>query len=194
MKVKTYEIPNSSFLSVDKDLSLICDKIINNKRLQKYLYYNVEEPLKEADLSPKEIKSLFGKQVRIVPKLAVDGEVLNYIIISCDNLSPNVSNPEFRDNIIEIDIICHYDQWQMKDFELRPYKIAGEIDSMLDGKKLTGIGQLEFIGASQLILTDEFAGICLMYQAIHGVEDEKGMPNPIDEAQFIADFNEMLGQ
>lgn len=194
MKIKTYEIPNSSFLSVDKDLSLICDKIINNKRLQKYLYYNVEEPLKEADLSPKEVKSLFGKQVRIVPKLTVDGEVLNYIIISCDNFSPNVSNPEFRDNTIEIDIICHYEQWQMKDFELRPYKIAGEIDSMLDGKKLTGIGQLEFIGASQLILTDEFAGVCLMYQAIHGVEDEKGMPNPIDEAQFIADFNEMLGQ
>ena len=194
MKVKTYEIPNSSFLSVDKDLSLICDKIINNKRLQKYLYYNVEEPLKEADLSPKEIKDLFGKQVRIVPKLAIDGEVLNYIIINCDNFVPNASNPEFRDNVIEIDIICHYDQWQMKDFELRPYKIAGEIDSMLDGKKLTGIGQLEFMGASQLILTDEFAGICLMYQAIHGVEDERGMPNPVDEAQFIADFNKMLGQ
>ena len=194
MKVKTYEIPNSSFLSVDKDLSLICDKIISNKRLQKYLYYNVEEPLKEADLSPKEVKSLFGKQVRIVPKLSIDGEVLNYIMISCDNFSPNPLNPEFRDNIIEIDIICHYDQWQMKDFELRPYKIAGEIDSMLDGKKLTGIGQLEFMGASQLVLTDEFAGICLMYQAIHGVEDERGMPNPIDEAQFIADFNKMLGQ
>jgi hypothetical protein len=37
-------------------------------------------------------------------------------------------------------------------------------------------------------------GICLRYFVTHGVEDEKGMPNPIDEAQFIADFNEMLGQ
>ena len=82
----------------------------------------------------------------------------------------------------------------MKDFELRPYKIAGELDSMLDGKKLTGIGYLEFLGASQLILTDEFAGLCLMYQAIHGVEDKEKMPNPQDEAQFIKDFNEMLGQ
>ena len=33
-----------------------------------------------------------------------------------------------------------------------------------------------------------------MYQAIHGVEDKQDMPNPADEAQFIADFNEMLGQ
>jgi hypothetical protein len=28
----------------------------------------------------------------------------------------------------------------MKDFALRPYKIAGEIDSMLNKKRLTGIG------------------------------------------------------
>ena len=194
MKLKTYEIPHSSFLSVDKDLSKICEKIANNKRLQKYLYYTVDEPLKQPDLSIQETLSLYGKQIRIVPKLQIDGEILNYLVISCDNFAPNMSNPEFRDNIIEIDIICHFDQWQMKDFELRPYKIAGEIDSMLDGQRFSGIGTLEFMGASQLILTDEFAGICLMYQAIHGTEDKRGMPNPIDDAQFIADFNEMLGQ
>lgn len=192
MKVKTFEMPKSSFLSVDKDLSIICDKIAKNKRLQKYLYYTVDNPLAQSELTDKEIASLYGKQIRIVPKLQIDGEVLNYIILSCDNFVPNATNPEFRDNIIEFDIICHFDQWQMKDFELRPYKIAGELDSMLDGKRLTGIGLLEFLGASQLILTDEFAGICLMYRAVHGVEDEKKMPNPMDEAQFIKDFNEMV--
>ena len=194
MKIKTLELPKSSFLSVDKDLSIICDKIANNKRLQKYLYYTTDNPLIEADLTNKEIGSLYGKQIRIVPKLQIEGDILNYIILSCDNFVPNATNPEFRDNVIEIDIICHFDQWQMKDFELRPYKIAGELDSMLDGKKLTGIGYLEFLGASQLILTDEFAGICLMYQAVHGVEDKEKMPNPQDEAQFIKDFNEMLSQ
>jgi hypothetical protein len=51
----------------------------------------------------------------------------------------------------------------MKDFELRPMKIAAEIDSMFNDKHLTGIGTLEFFGASQMILTDEYAGICLMY-------------------------------
>ena len=192
MRLTTYEIPKSSFLSVDKDLSIICDKIVKNKRLQKYLYYNVENPLQMEDLTLEETGELFGKYIRIVPKLQIDGEVLNYIIVSCDNFTPNATNPEFRDNIIEFDIICHYDQWQMKDFELRPYKIAGEIDSMLNGKKLTGIGQLEFLGASQLILTEEYAGICLMYSAIHGIEDKQGMPNPIDEEQFLADFEKML--
>ena len=66
----------------------------------------------------------------------------------------------------------------MRDFALRPYKIAAEIDTIFDNKKLTGLGRLEFLGASQIVLTDEFAGLCLMYRAVHGEEDKKDMPNP----------------
>jgi hypothetical protein len=53
-----------------------------------------------------------GKNIKIVPKLYVDGSVLNYIIISFDNFTQS-RNPEFRDSIIEFDIICHFDQWQL---------------------------------------------------------------------------------
>jgi hypothetical protein len=69
----------------------------------------------------------------------------------------------------------------MKDFELRPMKIAAELDSMFNDKHLTGIGKLEFLGANQMILTDEFAGLCVMYRAVHGEEDKQKMPNPNDE-------------
>ena len=62
---------------------------------------------------------------------------------------------------------------------------------MLKHKELTNIGKLEFIGASQLNYTDEFMGIGMMFYAIHGGEDRKGMPNPMDEEEFIEDFNEM---
>jgi hypothetical protein len=80
----------------------------------------------------------------------------------------------------------------MKDFELRPYKIAAEIDSMFNNKHLTGIGKLEFLGANQMILTDEYAGLCVMYQAIHGEEDKQKMPNPRDEEAFIKNFDEIF--
>jgi hypothetical protein len=76
---------------------------------------------------------------------------------------------------------------------LRPYKIAAEIDSMFNNKHLTGIGKLEFLGANQMILTDEFAGLCLMYQAIHGEEDKKYMLNPRDQKQFEKDFDQLMG-
>ena len=194
MKKEVYSYPKSSFLSTEKDMNLIVNMIMKNDRLKKMLYYTTRDCMNKPKLTEDQTLDLFGKQIKIVPKLYVDGSVLNYIIISFDNFSANRTNPEFRDNIIEFDIICHFDQWHMKDFELRPYKIAAEIDSMFNGKHLTGIGELQFLGANQMILTDEYAGLCLMYQAIHGEEDKKKMPNPNDEDEFIENFNKMFNE
>ena len=183
--------PKSSFLSTEKDLNLITSAMLKNERLKRLLHYTTRDALDRNNLTEDETLSLFGKNIKLVPKLSVDGSVLNYIIISFDNFTPS-GNPEFRDNIIEFDIICHFDQWQLQDFALRPYKIAAEIDSMFNGKHLTGIGELNFLGANQIILTDEFAGICLMYSAVHGEEDKKFMPNPKDEEQFLEDWKEFV--
>ena len=177
---------------MEKDLGLITNMMIKNPRLKRMLYYTTPDCLSRQNLSDEQSLELFGKNIKIVPKLYVDNSVLNYIIISFDNFTPNSTNPQFRDNIIEFDIICHFDQWTLKDFQLRPYKIAAELDSMFNEQRLTGIGKLEFIGANQMILTDEYAGICLMYQAIHGEEDKKKMPTPQDEEQLIKDFETML--
>ena len=189
--VKKFPLPKSSFLSTEKDLDLIISGMLKNERLKRLLFYTSKDALNRKNLTEDESLSLINKNIKIVPKLTVDGSVLNYIIISFDNFTPS-ENPEFRDNIIEFDIICHFDQWQLQDFALRPYKIAGEIDSMFDKKHLTGIGKLEFLGGNQIILNNEFAGLCLMYQAIHGEEDKKFMPNPADEEQFQEDWAEML--
>lgn len=189
MKKVVYSYPKSSFLSTEKDMGIIVDYIMKNNRLKKMLHYNSKDCLDRPNLTEDESLELFGKNIKLVPKLYVDGSVLTYIIISFDNFTSNRTNPEFRDNIVEFDIICHFDQWQLKDFELRPYKIAAEIDSMFNDQKLTGIGRLEFLGANQIILTDEYAGLCLTYQAIHGEEDKKFMPNPMNEQDIIDNYD-----
>ena len=189
MRKNVYTFPRSAFLSVEKDMSIITNTIIKNDRLKKMLYYTSKDCLSKPKLNEDQTLELFGKNIKIVPKLYVDGSVLNYIIISFDNFSLNATNPEFRDNIIEFDIICHFDQWQLQDFELRPYKIAAEIDSMFNNQHLTGIGKLEFLGANQMVLTEEYAGICLVYRAIHGGEDQQHMPNVLNEEAFVENFD-----
>ena len=191
MIIKNYEIPHSSFMAVDKDLQIITTWMLKNKNLCKMLYYTDRDALDRPALTEEQKVNLFGKQIKIVPKIYVDGSVLTYVIISMDNFTKS-ENPEFRDNIISFDIICHFDQWQLKDFQLRPYRIAAEIDSMFDNKRLTGIGELHFMGANQIILNDEFAGLTLMYESIHGGEDKKNTPNPIDQKQFEKDFDELF--
>lgn len=191
MKIDGYNPPKSSFLSINKDMRLLVDKILSNERLKKLLFYTTRDALEKPKLTEEESISLFGKQIKLVPKLYVDGSVLTYIIVSFDNFVES-ENPQFRDNIIEFDIICHFDQWQLKDYDLRPYRIAAELDSMLDKKKLTGIGKIEFLGANQIILTDEFAGLCLMYRTYHGEEDKKKLANPNEQEAFEKDFKEMI--
>ena len=193
MKKETYTYPHSSFLSIEKDMNIIINKMFENDRLKKLLYYNTKDCLNKPKLTEEQTLSLINKQIKMVPKLYVDKSVLNYIIISFDNFTQS-ANPEFRDNIIEFDIICHFDQWQMNDFKLRPYRIAAEIDMLFNNQKMTGIGELQFLGANQIILTDEFAGLCLMYQAVHGEEDKKYMPNPNEEKEFIVDFDQIFNQ
>ena len=194
MKIDNYQFPKSSFLSIEKDLSIITNLMLKNERLKKLLYYTTPNALDKARLTDEQTYDLFGNNIRIVPKLVIDKTVENYVIISFDIFSPNASNPEFRDHIISFDIICHFDQWHLKDFQLRPYKIAAEIDSMIDKKHLAGIGETQFQGANQIILNDEFAGVSLMYSVINGEDDRKFMLNPEDNEQFIQEFNEMFNE
>lgn len=192
MKRLTYQYPKSRFLSVDKDMNLIISKLFENDRLKKLLYYTSSDALTRPKVTDEQMIEMVGKNIKNVPKLYVDGSVLNYVIINFDNFTPNRKNPEFRDNIVEFDIICHFDQWNLKDFSLRPYKIAAEIDSMLDGRHLTGIGELEFLGANQILLTDEYAGLCLMYQAIHGEEDKIDAEPEPEDVDLIKNFNKIF--
>lgn len=190
MKIDGVKIPKSSFLSTEKDLEIVVNHLCKNERLKRLLYYTTPDAIDKPNLNDEQMIQLFKKNIKLIPKLYVDGSVLNYVVISFDNFIPNNTNPEFRDNIIEFDIVCHYDQWHLKDYQLRPYRIAAEIDSMIDKTHLTGIGKLEFLGGNQIILTDEYAGLCLMYIAIHGEEDKKFMPNPNDEERFLKDFQD----
>ena len=200
MRIDGYHIPKSSFLSVEKDTGIIVNEILKNNRLKKLLYYTSSDAMEKPNLTEDQSLSLLGTNIKIVPKLYVDGSVKNYVLINFDNFIPS-ENPEFRDNTVQFDIVCHFDQWNLRDYALRPYKIAGEIDSMFNLKKLTGIGYLEFVGATQIVLTDEFAGLCLMYRTVHGGEDEKYMPTypdknsgKIKEEQFIKEFKDYISK
>ena len=194
MKIDGVKLPKSSFLSMEKDMGIIVNKICENERLKRLLYYTSPDAIDRPNLTDDQMYELFKKNIRIIPKLTIDGTVRHYLIISFDDFSQNNTNPEFRDNVLEIDIVCHFDQWPLKDFQLRPYRIAAELDSMLDKTHLTGIGKLEFEGANQILLTDDYAGLCLSYRAIHGEEDKKRMPNPIDDEKFLKDFKEMYNK
>ena len=113
-KIVNYKPPKSSFMSVDKDMSLIAQAMLQNTRLKRLLFeypgdpVAFNNPLHARNLTEEESNGLLNRNIKIIPKLEIDPEVLSYIIISFDNFTPNGENPQFRDNIISFDIICHF--------------------------------------------------------------------------------------
>lgn len=175
----------SSFLSCEKDCETILRKLFVNsypysEKLKRLLTINTKDCLDNYD---SEIYKNRIKEMSL-PKLIENGyilptpkvimreheEVKSYLILSFDNFSPT-SNPKYRDCTVHIDILCHTDYWDLGGFRMRPLKIAGYIDGMLNESKLSGIGTLQFASCKELLLDETLAGYTLMYVATHGSDD-----------------------
>ena len=191
MKLDGFKQYKSSFLSMEKDMAILMNAMLNNERLKRLLYYTTNDALDKPNLTEEQSISLIGTNIKNVPKLVLDKSVLNYIIVSFDNFL-ETDNPEFRDNMIEFAIICHMDQWPLKDFALRPFKIAAEIDTIFNNKKFTGMGKLQFLGCKIIGINNEFAGVALLYGTVHGGEDRVNQPNPQNEERAYEDFKSFI--
>ena len=183
----------SSFLSCEKDTETILRRLFIESRpysyiLKKVLIVNTKDCLtaesKKATLMQEKINSLSlkdlidKKYIRLYPKLEFGEheEIKSYILISFDNFSPNETNPEYRDCTVTFDVICHTDYWSLDNFQLRPLKIVGYIDGILNETKLSGIGRFHFMGCNQLILNEDLSGYTLMYRAVHDVDGDDKIP------------------
>lgn len=180
MKVGTTHFPKktSSFYSVEKDLKLIIERIMTSEPLLKMLYYPDNSCLNKPSLTAQQKLSLIGTHIKLIPTFLLDEGCPNYIVVYMDQFQPNPSNPEFRDNVIRIPIICHTKGWSLGDFKLRPLAIASEIDGLLNEQKFTGIGTLQLMSCKRLLLNPELIGYELIYAAIHG-DDDKLPPNNV---------------
>lgn len=181
MVKNTYEYPKSSFLGMEKDLSIVMNKILSNQNVLRLLYYNSPDCLKwghEKNVTSEQIKEMFRtKQIDIVPNLLSGIDKKTYLRVIFNNFVPNDTNPFYRDHLMEIQILCHYENWNMGNYQLRPYKIAGEIDAMLNKTHLTGIGLLELVTCNQVLYDDIYGGVSIRYLVTSGNEDKV---NPLE--------------
>lgn len=177
---------HSSFLSCEKDMETILKKLFIESRpysdeLKRLLVINTKDCLDNltsevynAKLKEMSVAKLREEgYIKIEPKIRFPEheEVKSYIIITFDNFTTNEKNPQFRDCTVNFDIICHTDYWDIGNYRLRPLKIAGYIDGLLNNTKLSGIGTFNFAGCNELILSEDLSGYTLSYRAIHGSDD-----------------------
>lgn len=186
----------STFMSTSKDQETIWRKLLVDSKpysdkLKKLLIINTPNCLDktqsqfQAKIDQYTIKRMKDEQyIKAIPKLKFGEheEVRSYVMLEFDNFVPT-ENPYYRDCTISFTIICHLDYWEMDDYELRPWQIAGYIDGILNEEHLSGIGTLQFAGASQVVLNEYLAGVILQYTATHSKTDDSenihdNLPSP----------------
>lgn len=175
----------SSFLSFEKDVETILKALFvqsqpHSEGLKRLLVLNTKDCLDNTTsqvykdiLDNTTLATLIQDgYIRLNPKIRMPEheEVKAYIIISTDNFTPT-TNPQYRDCTLTFDIICHIDYWDIGNYRQRPIKIAGYLDGLLNNAKLSGIGELQFLGMNELVLNEDLAGYSLMYRATHGNDD-----------------------
>lgn len=182
----TKPLYESSFLSCEKDAETILKKLFFSdpeyaNLLKRLLVISTKDCISDLEnedyinkINEMNISKLVEEgYIRLQPKIRLPEheKIKSYIILTFDNFVTNQSNPQFRDCVINIDVICHTDYWDIGDYRQRPLKIVGYIDSLLNNSRLSGIGLLQFFGCGQLILDENLSGYNLSYLAVHGGED-----------------------
>lgn len=182
---------DSSFLSCEKDTETILKKLFIESRphsdvLKKLLIINTKDCLTANNPNyERKINSMNLSDLRELGYISLESkvkfyeheEVKSYIDISFDNFTPNVNNPEYRDCIISFDILCHTDYWDLGNYQMRPIKIVGYIDGILNNAKLSGIGVLNFLTCKRNNLDENLSGYTLIYKAVHDVDGDDKIPN-----------------
>ena len=120
----------SSFWSCEKDTDTILRKLLVESKpfsdmLKRLLVISTKDCLdnETSEIYKKKLQEMSVKKliddgyIRLSPKLNLyeNEEIKSYIFITFDHFSPNANNPEFRDCVVNIDVLSHTDYWDIGD-------------------------------------------------------------------------------
>ncbi len=151
------------------DLGLNLQKVVSrlqsNQNLLKLLYYTDKDPYSKPDLTSQEIKDeIYEKVIKVVPRIGYKETAKSMVTMRVVRGRANPGNDEFRDFELDIEVFVPLTQWFIKDSNLRPFAIMGEIHKSLNNKTIDGLGKM--VGGDFQInfLTDEISSYEMIYR------------------------------
>ena len=140
------------------NLQYIVKRLMANQKLLKLLYYTDKDPFDGEDLTQEQIQDeVFEKLIKVVPRVGPKETAHSIIAIRIARARGLASNSEFKNVNISIEVFVPMTQWIIKDTNLRPFAIMGEVQKSLNGKKIEGLGKLTGGDFSLNFLTEEIS-------------------------------------
>lgn len=121
----------------------IIKRLFANQNLLKLLYYTDKDPLSHEDLTEEQIQNeIFEELIKIVPRVGPKETAHSVIAVRIARGRGLATNNEFKNVNISIEVFVPLTQWIIKDTNLRPFAIMGEVQKSLNGKKIEGLGKM----------------------------------------------------
>ena len=140
------------------NLQKICSRLFANDDLIKLLYYADQDPLAQGALTAEQKQLLFNDLVCVIPRIGTRTDSKSAIAIYIPKVSGISGNSEFKNVTIAIDVFVPLTQWVIKNSNLRPFAILGEIQKTLHNKTINGLGKITGGDFELFLLTDEMSG------------------------------------
>lgn len=143
---------------IGKNAQYIIKRLLANQNLLKLLYYTDKDPLNHPDLTEEQIQSeIFEKLVKVVPRVGPKETANSLVALRIARGRKTPQNGEFKNVYVSLEIFVPMTQWIIKDTNLRPFAIMGEIQKSLDGKKIEGLGKMTGGDFDLNFLTEEIS-------------------------------------
>lgn len=128
---------------IGENLQKIISRLMANDDLVKLLYYTDKDPLGGAPLTMEEKKQkVYEKLIKVVPRVGPKETANSIIVVQVVRGSTNPENSEFKNVSIRVEVFVPLTQWFIKDTNLRPFAILGEVQESLNGKTINGLGKM----------------------------------------------------
>ena len=126
------------------NLQKIVSRLLANDELIKLLYYENDDPLSQEALSKEQKqKEVFEKLVRTIPRMPAKDDAKSVVLVYVTRAARLTNNKEFKNVRFSIDVIVPQAAWYIKDSNLRPFAILGQIQKSLDDKTINGLGKIQ---------------------------------------------------
>jgi hypothetical protein len=93
----------------------------------------------------------------VIPKVGTRTDSKSVIAVYVPKAAGLSGNSEYKTVTIAIDVFVPMTQWIIKDSNLRPFAIMGEIQNSLNGKTINGLGKIKGGDFELVLLTDEMS-------------------------------------
>ena len=128
---------------IGPSLQKIVTRLMTNQNLLKLLYYTDKDPLNHEDLTQEQIKDeIYDKFIKVVPRIGPKETASSLIALRVVDGQKTKENGEFLSISISVEVFVPLTQWAIKNSNLRPFAIMGEVQNSLNNKIIDGMGKM----------------------------------------------------